>query len=114
MYSLPNMIKIKEVVMGYEFSMYGDYKCSKIRSEDVKRRNLENLSLGEKIGCQKTQGHGFLIGFIWLRIGTVGGLLRASVIVCRMRSAWGICFQETVFNLSCTCDVCPNCLTSEK
>lgn len=51
-YSLPNNVtKIKELVMGYEFSTYGDYKCSKIWSEDVKRRNVENFSLGEKIGC---------------------------------------------------------------
>ena len=40
--------------MGYEFSTYGDYKCSKIWSEDVKRRNVENFSLGEKIGCENT------------------------------------------------------------
>jgi hypothetical protein len=90
------MIKIKEVVVGYEFNTYGDYKCSKIWSEDVKRRNVENLSLSEKIGCQKTQGHRFMIGFIWLKFGTVGGLLRALLFVCRMRSAWGICFQEIV------------------
>ena len=51
-YSLPNNVtKIKELVMGYEFSTYGDYKCSKIWSEDVKPRNVENFSLGEKIGC---------------------------------------------------------------
>jgi len=52
LYSLQNnMIKIKEVMMGYEFSTYEDYKCSKIWPEDVKRRNMENFSLGEKIGC---------------------------------------------------------------